>query len=58
MKLWFGVSKFASTSSLVYAVEWEKASDLVRTSHDTRTAIGPVSIAAATRYVVLELISP
>ena len=42
-KLWFGVSKFSSTSSLVYAVEWEKASDLVRTSHETRTALGPVS---------------
>ena len=40
VKFWFGVSKFASTSSLVtvYAVEWEKASHLVRTSHETRTA--------------------
>ena len=44
MKLWFGVSKFASTSSLVYTVEWEKASDLVRTSHETRTSLGPVSM--------------
>ena len=44
MKLWFGVSKFASTSSLVYAVEWEKASDLVLTSHETRTALSPVSM--------------
>ncbi len=44
MKLWFGVSKFASTSPLVYAVEWEKASDPVRTSHETRTALGPVSM--------------
>ena len=44
VKLWLGVSKFASTSSLVNAVEWEKASDLVRTSHETRTALGPVSM--------------
>ena len=44
VKLWFGVSKFASTSSLVNAVEWEKASDLVRTSHETHTALGPVSM--------------
>ena len=44
VKLWFGVSKFASTSSLVYAVEWEKASDLVLTSHETRTALSPVSM--------------
>ena len=44
VKLWFGVSKFASNSSLVYAVEWEKASDLVRTSHETCTALGPVSM--------------
>ena len=44
MKLWFGVSKFASTSSLVNAVEWEKASNLVRISHETRTALGPVSM--------------
>ena len=44
MELWFEVSKFASTSSLVYSVEWEKASDLVRTSHETRTALGPVSM--------------
>ena len=29
---------------IVYAVEWEKASDLVRTSHETRTALGPVSM--------------
>ena len=48
MKLWFGVSKFASTSSLVNAVEWEKASDLVRTSHVTHTAHGPVSMAEYT----------
>ena len=40
VKMWFGVS----TSSLLYAVEWEKASDLVRTSHETRTALGPVSM--------------
>ena len=40
VKLWFGVSKFASTSSLVNALEWEEASDLVRTSHETRTALG------------------
>ena len=44
VKLWFGVSKFASTSSLVNAVEWEKASVLVRTSHERRTALGPVSM--------------
>ena len=44
VKLWFGVSKFASTSSLVNAVEWEKASDLVKTSHETYTALGPVSM--------------
>ena len=46
VKLLFGVSKFASTSSLVNAVtlEWEKASDLVRTSHGTHTALGPVSM--------------
>ena len=44
VKLWFGVSKFASTSSLVYAVEWEKAFDSVRTSHETRTTLGPVSM--------------
>ena len=44
VKLWFGVSKFASTSSLVNAVEWEKASDLVRTSYETHTALGPVSM--------------
>ena len=44
MKLWFGISKFASTSSLVNAVKWDKASDLERTSHETRTAIGPVSM--------------
>ena len=37
MELWFGVSKFVSTSSLVSAVECEKTSDLVRTSHETRT---------------------
>ena len=43
-KLWFGVSKFASTSSIVTAVEWEKASDLVKTSHETHTALGPVSM--------------
>ena len=48
VKLWFGVSKFASTSSLVYAVEWEKASDLVRTSHETHTALGPVSMSEYT----------
>ena len=44
MKLWFGVSKFESTSSLVNAVEWEKASDLVRTSYETHTALGPISM--------------
>ena len=49
VKLWLGVSKFAPTSSLVYAAEWEKASDLVRISHETRTAIG----AAATQCVVI-----
>ena len=48
MKLWFGVSKFASTSSLVNAVEWEKASDLVTTSHETHTALGPVSMSEYT----------
>ncbi len=42
--MWFGVSKFPSTSSLVYAVEWEKALDLARTSHETRTSLGPVSM--------------
>ena len=31
VKLWFGVSKFASTASRVSAVGWEKAVDLVRT---------------------------
>ena len=41
VKLWFGVYKFASTSSFVSAVEWEKASDLVRTSHQTHRALGP-----------------
>ena len=30
VKLWFGVSKFALTSSLLNAVECEKGSDLVR----------------------------
>ena len=49
MKLWFGVSKFASNSSLVNAVELEKASDLVRTSHETHTALGPVSTTGITR---------
>ena len=44
VKLWFRVSKFASTSSLLHAVEWEKASDLVRTSPETRTALGPVAM--------------
>ena len=44
VKLCFGVSKFASTSSPVSAVEWEKASDLVRASPETHTAIGPVSV--------------
>ena len=44
VKLWFGVSKFASTSSLLNAVECEKGSDLVRTSHETHTALGPVSM--------------
>ena len=44
VKLWFGVSKFASTSSLVNAVERETASDLVSTSHETHTALGPVSM--------------
>ena len=48
VKLWFGVSKFASTSSLVNAIEWEKASNLVRTSHATHTAIGPVSMSDCT----------
>ena len=56
VKLWFGVSRFASTSSLVSAVEWEKASDLewekasglVRTSHETRTALVPVSVSTYT----------
>ena len=42
VKLWSGVSKLASTSSRVYAVEWDKASDLVMTSHETRTSLGPV----------------
>ena len=28
----------------MYALEWEKASDLVRTSHETCTALGPVSM--------------
>ena len=45
VKLWFGVSKFASTSSLVNAVEWEKASNLV---HETHTALGPVSMSDCT----------
>ena len=48
VKLWFGVSKFASTSSLVNAAEWEKASNLVRTSHETHTALGPVSMSDCT----------
>ena len=48
VKLWFGVSKFASTSSLVNAVEWEKASNLGRTSHETHTALGPVSMSDCT----------
>ena len=43
-----GVSKFASTSSLVNAVAWEKASNLVRTSHETRTVLGPVSVSTYT----------
>ena len=53
MKLWFGVSKFASTSSLVYAVDWENASDLVRTSPETRTALGPVSMSNYTMPCML-----
>ena len=48
VKLWYGVSKFASTSSLVNAIEWEKASNLVRTSHATHIAIGPVSMSDCT----------
>ena len=48
MKLWFGVSKFASTSSHVNAIEWEIASNLVRTSHETHTALGPVSMSDCT----------
>ena len=48
VKLWFGVSKFVSTSSLVSAVGWEKASDLVRTSHETRTVLTPVSVSTNT----------
>ena len=48
VKLWFGVSRFASTSSLVSALEWEKASGLARTSHETRTALVPVSVSTYT----------
>ena len=51
VKLWFGVSKFASTSSLAYAVESEKASDLATTAHERRIgpkAHGPVSVSTHT----------
>ena len=48
VKLWFAVSKFVSTSSLVYALGGKKASDLLRTSHETGTALGPVSVSANT----------
>ena len=37
MKLWFGTS-----------VGWEKASDLVRTSHETGTALGPFYVSSNT----------
>ena len=40
------VSKSLSTSS----VGWEKASDTVRTSHETDTALGPVSVLAITSF--------
>ena len=38
------VSKFVSTSSLVFDVGLEKASDLARTSHETGAAFGPISV--------------
>ena len=44
------VSKSLSTSSLVSVVGWEKASDIVRTSHKTGTALGPVSVPAITSF--------
>ena len=44
MKLWVGVSKFLLTFSLVSGVGRKKASYLVRSSYDRRTAIGLVSV--------------